>query len=108
MLVTYIHEQMYSANWCKGVVSYRAIERALAIHANVEATLYSLDGHHSQTHRNKIKQGCRMDRVNERGERERGSDREIQRGPDKRETSDRKDRIGQLSFSLNSCRHDSL
>lgn len=42
----------------QGLESYRAVEHALAIHGNVEATLDSLDGHHSQTHRNKIKQGC--------------------------------------------------
>lgn len=42
----------------QGLVSYRAVEHALAIHGNVEATLDSLDGHHSQTHRNKIKQSC--------------------------------------------------
>lgn len=83
----------------QGVVSYRAVEHALAIHADVEATLHSLDGHHSETHRNKIKQGCRADRVRER-EGERGSGRQIQRGRDKRETSGREDRIGQLSFHL--------
>lgn len=42
----------------QGRKSYRAVEHALAIHGNVEATLDSLDGHHSQTHGNKIKQGC--------------------------------------------------
>lgn len=80
-------------------MTYRAVEHALAIHGNVEATLHSLDGHHSQTHRNKIKQSCREDGGRER-KGERGSDRQIQRGRDKRETSDTKDRIGQLSFHL--------
>lgn len=42
----------------EGLESYRAVEHALAIHGNVEATLDTLDGHHSQTHRNKVKQSC--------------------------------------------------
>lgn len=41
--------------------AYRAIEHALAIHGNVESALHPLDGHHSQTHGNKIKQGCRAE-----------------------------------------------
>lgn len=75
----------------RGVASYRAVEHALAIHGNVKATLHPLDGHHSQTHGNKIKQGCRADRVEEK---------QLQRGRDERETSDTKDRIGQLNFHL--------
>lgn len=39
--------------------TYRAVEHAFPIHGNVKATLHALDGHHSQTHRNKIKQSCR-------------------------------------------------
>lgn len=46
--------------------SYRAVEHAFAIHGDVEATLHSLNCHHSQTHRNKIKQSC--DRQREGGE----------------------------------------
>ena len=83
--------------YCK---SYRAVEHALAIHGNVEATLHSLDGHHSQTHRNKIKQGCRADRVRAGVGWREGQTDGSKRGRDKRETSDRKDRIGQLSFHL--------
>lgn len=40
------------------VLAYRAVEHALAIHGNVEAALYPLDGHHSQTHGNKIEKSC--------------------------------------------------
>lgn len=40
------------------LIAYRAVEHALAIHGNVEAALDPLDGHHSQTHRNKIEKGC--------------------------------------------------
>lgn len=39
-------------------MSHRAVEHAFAIHGNVEATLHALDGHHSQTHGNKVEQGC--------------------------------------------------
>lgn len=90
----------------QGVVSYRAVEHALAIHADVEATLHSLDGHHSQTHRNKIKQGCRADRVREReGERVRQTDTKRQR--QKRDIR-QKGQNRTIEFPLNSCRHDSL
>ena len=68
--------------YCK---SYRAVEHALAIHGNVEATLHSLDGHHSQTHRNKIKQGCRADRVKAVG----GRERVRQTDPKEAETKER-------------------
>lgn len=69
----------------QGLESYRAVEHALAIHGNVEATLDSLDGHHSQTHRNKIKQGC-IGAGWGRGDRE--NRRQIE------------DRMGQSSFRL--------
>lgn len=90
----------------QGAVSYRAVEHALAIHGNVEATLHSLDGHHSQTHRNKIKQGCRADRVGKRGgERARQTDTKRQR--QKRDIR-QKGQNRTIEFSLNSCRHHSL
>lgn len=49
--------------------AYRAVEHALAIHGNVEAALHPLDGHHSQTHGNKIKQGCRAKQIEAEAER---------------------------------------
>lgn len=85
-------------------MSYRAVEHALAIHGDVEATLHSLDGHHSQTHRNKIKQGCREDSVGEGG---RKGETEGYKKAETKEASERKDRRT-IEFSLNSCRHDSL
>lgn len=66
------------------VASYRAVEHALAIHGDIEATLHSLDGHHSQTHRNKIKQGCGEDSVGEGGRA-----RRMQKGRDKGGIRDR-------------------
>lgn len=81
------------------VVSYRAVEHAFAIHGNVEATLHSLDGHHSQTHRNKIKQGCgEKDNGVVEGQRDREAQRHKEAGKNK--VSDRKDRTGKLSFHL--------
>lgn len=49
--------------------SYRAVEHAFAIHGDVEATLHSLNCHHSQTHRNKIKQSCDRQREGGKGQR---------------------------------------
>lgn len=77
-------------------MSYRAVEHALAVHGNVEAALHSLDGHHSETHRNKIKQGCREDGV----WREREDEPDGCKKAETKEASDRQDRIGQLSFHL--------
>lgn len=60
---THVHERKYTCWWRRDVliaqvVAYRAVEHALAIHGNVEAALHPLDGHHSQTHRNKIEKSC--------------------------------------------------
>lgn len=102
MLITHTRAQPNIATNAKGVgvVSHRAVEHALAIHGNVEATLHPLDRHHSQTHRNKIKQGCRADRVRDKeGGREGQTDR-YKETETKERPSETKDRIGRLSFHL--------
>lgn len=71
--------------------AYRAVEHALAIHGDVKAALHPLDGHHSQTHGNKIKQGCRAEQI------EAGRHKEAET----KETHQiQKDRTEQLSLNL--------
>lgn len=84
----------------RGVASYRAVEHALAIHGNVKATLHPLDGHHSQTHRNKIKQGCRADRVEEK--------QTVTKRQRRKRDIRHKGQNRTIEFSLNSCRHNTL
>ncbi|GAA6073164.1 uncharacterized, partial [Tachysurus ichikawai] len=37
--------------------THRAVEKALSIHANVEASLHALDGYHPQSDRDEVKKG---------------------------------------------------